>query len=185
VPQEPSFFSGSLRFNLDPFAEFSDQEVLNALRNVQMLDIIGTDGLQLQIADQGSNFSVGERQLLSLSRALLQRRRILCMDEAFANVDFATDAKVQVAIQALTQTIGATVLVVAHRMSTLADSNYIVVMGDGRVLEHGEPVELLATGGAYSKMVAQSKLEQQVDAFDTSSLQTELKKEDTILDVWI
>merc|ERR1719487_1598600 len=102
-----------------------------------MTDAIGTEGLQMQVADQGSNFSVGERQLLSLCRALLQRRRILCMDEAFANVDFATDSKVQLAIQTMTQTVGATVLVVAHRMRTLADSDYVVVMGDGSVLEHG------------------------------------------------
>ncbi|CAK0818421.1 unnamed protein product [Prorocentrum cordatum] len=95
VPQEPSFFAGTLRSNLDPFQQYGDSEVWEALRGVEMAEALGREGLQLEMAQQGSNFSAGERQLLSLSRSLLQRRRILCLDEAFANVDFATDAKVQ------------------------------------------------------------------------------------------
>jgi len=157
VPQEPNFFSGSLRFNLDPFKRYGDDELVNALREVQMFDSIGPDGLETQVADQGSNFSVGERQLLSLSRALLQKRRILCMDEAFANVDFATDQKVQAAITAATKLTGATVLVIAHRMQTLADSDYIVVMDDGSVAEHGSREQLLASRGAFAQMVSQAQ----------------------------
>lgn len=132
---------------------------MSALEAVQMTDALGSDRLNLQVAEQGTNFSVGERQLLSLCRALLQRRRILCMDEAFANVDFKTDSKVQLAVQAMTQTLGATVLVVAHRIKTLADSDYIVVLGEGAVIEHGSPKDLLANGGAYAQMAQQSLLD--------------------------
>jgi len=156
VPQEPNFFSGTLRLNLDPFGRYADDELLEALRSVSMVDAVGAGGLDSVIADQGSNYSVGERQLLSLARALLQRRRILCMDEAFANVDFATDAKVQSAVRAVTEKVGATVLVIAHRMQTLAKSDYIVVMDDGLVAEHGPPQKLLEQGGAYASMVSQA-----------------------------
>ncbi|CAE8595655.1 unnamed protein product [Polarella glacialis] len=153
VPQEPSFFSGTLRMNLDPCGLYEDKYLLAALLSVQMVDAVGPQGLNLQIENQGSNFSVGERQLLSLARALLQQRRLLCMDEAFANVDFVTDSKVQAAIRTMTQDLRATVLVIAHRMQTLADSDHIVVMDAGRVVEHGSPKELLAVGGFYANMV--------------------------------
>jgi len=176
VPQEPSFFSGNLRLNLDPLGQYTDDKIHEALRSVQMADVIGAEGLNLVVADQGSNFSVGERQLLSLARALLQRRRILCMDEAFANVDFATDAKVQSAVRTMTEDVGATVLVIAHRMQTLADSDYIVVMDDGRVAEHGPPQVLLAQGGSYAAMVSQSAQ----DGGDDSSSK---KKEGTVIGI--
>jgi len=154
VPQEPSFFSGSLRFNLDPCGEYSDALILEALRSVKMSEALGSAGLDLETDSQGSNFSVGERQLLSLARALLQRRRILCMDEAFANVDFLTDRKVQAAILSMTKDLRATVLVIAHRMETLDDSDHIVVMDSGRVAEHGDPEELLdRPDGVYAGMI--------------------------------
>lgn len=157
VPQEPSFFSGSLRLNLDPFRKYSDDQLWEALRSVYMDDALGPPGLSLAIADQGSNFSVGERQLLSLARALLQRRRILCMDEAFANVDFATDSKVQAAVRAMTEDTKATVLVIAHRMQTLADSDCIILMDEGKVAEYGPPQALLDKGGAYAALIEQAQ----------------------------
>jgi len=160
VPQEPNFFSGSLRLNLDPFGLYSDESIQNALRSVQMTEAIGGEGLQTTIAEGGSNFSIGERQLLSLARALLQKRKILCMDEAFANVDFATDSKVQSAVRAVAEETGATVMVVAHRMMTLADSDYVVVMDDGVVAEHGHPKELLQKGGAYATMVQHAEMQE-------------------------
>jgi len=160
VPQEPNFFAGSLRQNLDARSALSDSELRDALRLVSMAEAVQT--LDAPLAEGGSNFSMGERQLLSLARALLQKRRIICMDEAFANVDFETDAKVQAAIRAVTEQTQATVLVVAHRMRTLADSDLLVVMGDGSVLETGTPQELLAQGGAYAQMVSQSQLGERV-----------------------
>jgi ATP-binding cassette subfamily C (CFTR/MRP) protein 4 len=153
VPQEPNFFSGPLRLNLDPHGRHSDDELKSALAGVEMADALGKEGLDMQVAEGGGNFSIGERQLLSLARALVQRRKILCMDEAFANVDFATDLKVQLAIRRVTEATGATVLVVAHRPKTLADSDSLVVMGDGVVLEQGSPQELRSRRGAYVELV--------------------------------
>mmetsp|Transcript_34101 Transcript_34101/g.79232 ORF Transcript_34101/g.79232 Transcript_34101/m.79232 type:complete len:384 (+) Transcript_34101:3-1154(+) len=154
VPQEPQLFSGSLRFNLDPLGEHSDEQLWAALRSVQMADSLRT--LDLPVAERGSNFSVGERQLLSLARALLQRRSVLCMDEAFANVDFATDGKVQAAVRALTHEDKATVLVIAHRLQTLADADHVIVMEEGRVAEQGSPNELLRRNGAYARLATGS-----------------------------
>eukprot|EP00442_Polarella_glacialis_P021614 CAMPEP_0115073786 /NCGR_PEP_ID=MMETSP0227-20121206/14980_1 /TAXON_ID=89957 /ORGANISM="Polarella glacialis, Strain CCMP 1383" /LENGTH=254 /DNA_ID=CAMNT_0002460685 /DNA_START=47 /DNA_END=811 /DNA_ORIENTATION=- len=123
VPQEPSFFSGTLRMNLDPCGLYEDKYLLAALLSVQMVDAVGPQGLNLQIENQGSNFSVGERQLLSLARRGLRKRGL------------RDDSKVQAAIRTMTQDLRATVLVIAHRMQTLADSDHIVVMDAGRVVE--------------------------------------------------
>lgn len=155
VPQEPSFFTGSLRFNLDPHRTYADDTLWKTLKSVQMDEQMGDEGLELQISDGGSRFSCGERQLLSLARALLQHRRILCMDEAFANVDFETDNRVQAAVREMTSQVAATVLVIAHRMQTLADSDYVLVMEGGTIAEHGPPQQLLESGGTYSSMVRQ------------------------------
>jgi len=122
----------------------------------------------MAIAEGGSNFSIGERQLLSLCRALLQQRKILCMDEAFANVDFVTDSKVQSAIQTVTQRCGATVIVVAHRVQTLADSELLVVMDKGVVVEQGIPSQLLRTGGSYAAMVSHAQLNDQAPNLQVS-----------------
>jgi ATP-binding cassette subfamily C (CFTR/MRP) protein 4 len=160
VPQEPSFFSGDVRLNLDADGVHSDEDLWDALRKVEMIDALGSQGLDCKVADGGSNFSIGERQLLSLARAMVQKRKILCMDEAFANVDFDTDSKVQAAIRAVAEGTGATVIVVAHRMQTLADSNHLVVMEGGTVIEQGSPQELLARNGAYATMVNHAKLDE-------------------------
>jgi len=159
VPQEPSFFSGSIRLNLDPLGQYPETELWAALKAVQMVEILGADGLDLTVAEQGSNFSAGEQQLLSLARALLQRRQILCMDEAFANVDLVTDGKVQTAIKVATKHTGTTVLVIAHRIKSLADSDYIVVMDGGVVQEQGSPQELLERRGVYARMALESTLD--------------------------
>merc|ERR1712137_206080 len=153
VPQEPNFWSGTLRFNLDPVGTYTDNAIWTSLRTVEMADVVGAEGLDMVLADNGSNFSIGERQLFSLARALLQRRKIIFMDEAFANVDFATDKKVQAAIHAICESMQATVLVVAHRMSTLSDSDCLIVMSDGVVAESGSPKELSDAGGLYAEML--------------------------------
>jgi len=157
VPQEPSFFSGSLRLNLDPLGMHSDEDIVAALRTVQMVEAVGVEGVEGMMAEGGSNFSIGERQLLSLARAVLQRRKILCMDEAFANVDFAMDNIVQAAIRAVTASTGATVLVVAHRMQSITDSDYVVVIDDGIVVEQGHPSVLLMHDGKFSAMVKHTR----------------------------
>lgn len=154
--------AGSIRRNLDPFEEFSDDLLWKALEEVKLKDTFYKAlGLQTLVAQGGSNFSVGQRQLICLARAILRKNKILVMDEATASVDNETDALIQETIR---EKFGnSTILTIAHRIHTILDSHKILVMNFGRVAEFDSPQNLLnvndgifksmiyATGGAESK----------------------------------
>ncbi|XP_054769860.2 ATP-binding cassette sub-family C member 5-like [Lytechinus pictus] len=144
IPQDPVLFRGTLRFNLDPYDQFSDLQIWDALEKTFMKKSISGIQRQLQIpvSENGSNFSAGERQLLCLARALLRNSVILFLDEATAAVDVETDNLVQSTIR--TAFSNCTVLTIAHRLHTVLDSDRILVMEDGFVLEMDTPSELLA-----------------------------------------
>uniref|UniRef100_A0A1B0D7D0 Uncharacterized protein n=1 Tax=Phlebotomus papatasi TaxID=29031 RepID=A0A1B0D7D0_PHLPP len=149
IPQEPVLFSGSMRYNLDPFDEYPDEKLWKALDDVKLKTVI-TDlpsGLQSKISEGGSNFSVGQRQLVCLARALLRENKILVMDEATANVDPQTDNLIQATIREMFA--DCTVLTIAHRLNTVMDSDRVLVMDSGRVVEFAAPYELL-TGSSGS-----------------------------------
>ena len=155
IPQTPVLFSGwSLRDNLDPFHDFGDREIIESLSNVQLQDIYDQlpDGLETVVADNGSNFSVGQRQLLCVARAVLQKNKMLVLDEPTANVDQRTDSLLQEAVA--TSFPGATVVAIAHRLDTIIDYDLILVIGDGKLLEYGSPMELLQQDGQFTAMVA-------------------------------
>jgi ATP-binding cassette subfamily C (CFTR/MRP) protein 1 len=153
IPQDPVLFLGSVRTNLDPFNEHSDERMLAVLRQVSLLERLGTDGLKAPVSAKGSNFSVGQRQLLCLARALLRRTDVLLLDEATASVDFETDATIQRIIR--TEFIGATTLVIAHRLTTVIDSDMVLVLRDGHVEEYAPPQTLLADpNSVFASMVA-------------------------------
>eukprot|EP00050_Salpingoeca_kvevrii_P018614 m.76343 g.76343 ORF g.76343 m.76343 type:complete len:382 (+) comp8108_c0_seq4:3357-4502(+) len=153
IPQDPMLFSGSVRDNLDPLNKFSDEEVWTALRRCALEKFVQSleDGLEANVSERGSNFSAGQKQLLCLGRALLQQCKIICIDEATANVDMETDAFVQEVMR--TQFVGCTVLTIAHRVETIIDSDLVILMHQGRVLEHGRPDDLLARESAFRAMV--------------------------------
>ena len=140
IPQDPLLFSGTVRSNLDPFAQYSDAELWAALERVRLAPSLG--GLADAVEDAGRNFSVGQRQLLCIARALLRRCRVIVMDEATAAVDVETDAALQEAMR--TEFAAATTLTVAHRLNTILDSDRVVVMDEGRVAECDAPAALLA-----------------------------------------
>ena len=154
LPQSPTLFSGcSIRENLDLFGMHKDQALLEALDEVQLGHLIGDlpDGLDSFMSHAGSNFSVGQRQLLCLARASLKKNKILVLDEATASVDKETDKLLQEALDRANKDV--TVIAIAHRLNTIIDFDYVLVLGEGEVLEYGSPAELLNLKGAFSKMV--------------------------------
>jgi ABC-type multidrug transport system fused ATPase/permease subunit len=135
----------------------TDDELLAALRACQadaLLDRHG--GLDAKVAERGQNFSLGERQLLALARALLTDPPILILDEATASVDRQTERKLQLATERLLA--GRTAVVVAHRLSTVEHADRIFVLDRGVVVEEGNHAELLARGGPYSRFVELQRL---------------------------
>ncbi|XP_053685732.1 ATP-binding cassette sub-family C member 4 [Sabethes cyaneus] len=155
IPQDPILFYGTLRSNLDPFEEKSDEELWSALDQVELKEAVSsfTGGLECKMSDGGSNFSMGQRQLVCLARAILRRNKILVLDEATANVDPETDKLIQTTIR--TKFADCTVLTIAHRLHTVMDSDRVLVMDAGRVVEFGHPYKLLHGGGGYLRRLVE------------------------------
>lgn len=154
IPQAPVLFSGSVRFNLDPFNEHNDADLWEALERAHLKEVIRRNplGLDAEVSEAGENFSVGQRQLLSLARALLRRSKILVLDEATAAVDVRTDALIQKTIRE--EFKSCTMLIIAHRLNTIIDCDRILLLEAGKVLEYDTPEKLLLNEeSAFSKMV--------------------------------
>lgn len=143
IPQDPTLLEGTIRGNLDPLEEHSDQEIWQALDKSQLGDVIRQKEQKLDtpVLENGDNWSVGQRQLVSLGQALLKQARILVLDEATASVDTATDNLIQKIIR--TEFQNCTVCTIAHRIPTVIDSDLVLVLSDGRVAEFDTPARLL------------------------------------------
>ena len=144
IPQDPTLFIGSIRYNLDPLEQYTDAEVWATLRMVHLDDVVaGMEGkLDAPVTEGGDNFSVGQRQLLCMARAVLKNSKILVMDEATASVDLTTDILIQQMVR--TAFRDCTVLTIAHRLHTVMDSDRIMVLDAGRLAEFDKPLTLLA-----------------------------------------
>eukprot|EP00644_Phytophthora_capsici_P007557 jgi/Phyca11/566589/estExt2_Genewise1.C_PHYCAscaffold_210497 len=155
IPQDPVLFSGPLRDNLDPFGEYSDEELWVVLKQVHLADAVSAwgSGLHFILSEKGDNLSVGQRQLVCIGRALLKNTKIVVLDEATANVDTTTDALIQNTIR---ETFAdKTVLIIAHRINTIMHCNKIAVMDAGQVVEYGAPSELLGQPESILASLAQ------------------------------
>ncbi|KAI9189655.1 Transporter of the ATP-binding cassette (ABC) [Blastocladiella emersonii ATCC 22665] len=150
VPQDPVLLSGTIRSNLDIFAQFSDPELVDVLNRVHL----GHLSLDDPVTEGGSNLSVGMRQMVSLGRALLRRSRVLVLDEATAAMDPASDAAVQDTIR--TQFTDCTIITIAHRLQTIIDYDYVLVLDAGRVAQFGSPHELMLQDGIFHRMCRES-----------------------------
>ncbi|TMW67828.1 hypothetical protein Poli38472_007500 [Pythium oligandrum] len=154
IPQNPVLFKGPLRRYLDPFDEYSDDALWNALRRVGLGDRVSSEEKKLEcmVEENGENFSVGERQMLCMSRALLRKSRIVIFDEATASIDHETDQKLQRVIREAF--VGSTVLTIAHRLDTILDADRILVLDGGEVVSFASPSALVnaASGHFYELM---------------------------------
>ncbi|KAM5140785.1 ATP-binding cassette sub-family C member 2-like [Mantella aurantiaca] len=159
IPQDPILFSGTLRMNLDPFDQYTDEEVWKALELSHLKPYV--EGLEekllYEISEGGENLSVGQRQLVCLARALLRKSKILILDEATAAVDLETDNLIQRTIRS--EFADCTVLTIAHRLHTIMDSNKVMVMDAGKIIEYGEPEDLLQSRGHFASMAKDAGIE--------------------------
>jgi len=161
IPQDPVMFSNTVRYNLDPFAKSTDEELWDVLKKVRLTDVIAElpKGLDDEVAEGGENFSQGQRQLLCIARSLLRKPKILVMDEATASIDNQTDAAIQEMIRE--NFADATVLTIAHRLNTIMDSDRVLVLDEGRIAELDTPENLLAKkDGHFRAMVEKSRAAQ-------------------------
>lgn len=153
IPQDPVMFSASLRYNVDPFDRHSDAEIWTALEQVNLKEDITAmpGGLDSPVAEGGSNLSVGQRQLICFTRALLRKPKIVVLDEATAAVDNETDNLIQQMIKKVFK--DCTVLTIAHRLNTIIDSDALVVLDQGILGEFDTPVALKdKQGGIFAEM---------------------------------
>ncbi|XP_032875191.1 ATP-binding cassette sub-family C member 9-like isoform X1 [Amblyraja radiata] len=157
IPQDPILFSGTIRFNLDPYSIHSDKELWDALEVAQLKPLVSElpERLNALIADGTENFSQGQRQLFCIARAIVRKSKITLMDEATASVDMETDAALQSVIS--TAFTNSTVLIIAHRIQTIMDCDRILVMEQGRIVEDGEPKYLQQNDNLISRLVKTTK----------------------------
>lgn len=155
IPQEPTLFRGSIRTNLDPLGLYSDDEIWRALEKCQLKATVSSlpNLLDSSVSDEGENWSAGQRQLFCLGRVLLKRNRILVLDEATASIDSATDAILQVIIRE--EFSECTVITVAHRVPTVIDSDMVMVLSYGKLVEYDEPSKLIDANSYFAKLVAE------------------------------
>ncbi|KAF8710653.1 P-loop containing nucleoside triphosphate hydrolase protein, partial [Rhizoctonia solani] len=160
IPQQPELMSGTVRQNLDPFDEYDDAVLNAALRSagldtLQSEDDGGYIGLESGVSAGGGNFSLGQRQILALARAIVRRSKVLILDEATAAIDHNTDTVIQKSIR--TELKDRTLIIVAHRLQTICDADKIMVLEAGKIVEFDSPAALLRKeSGAFKSLVDES-----------------------------
>ena len=152
IPQDPTLFTGTLRFNIDPEGNCSDAEIEQLLTKAGLDHLSDSDLLGLKISESGDNLSSGEKSLICICRAVLRKNRLVILDEATANIDLLTEKKIQTLISE--EFKECTVLTIAHRLQTIISSDKILVMSDGRAEEFDSPENLLENQSShFTKLV--------------------------------
>ena len=186
IPQDPVLFRGTIRKNLDPFNEHSDDKLWDALRRTGLIEGVRLEAVKKQIKshnteekldnsaattlnkfhldqtveDEGSNFSLGERQLIAFARALVRDSKILILDEATSSVDYETDSKIQETI--IREFGDCTILCIAHRLKTIINYDRILVLDKGEIKEFDTPWNLFnSNNGIFQQMCQRSNITEQ------------------------
>ncbi|ORX75046.1 P-loop containing nucleoside triphosphate hydrolase protein [Linderina pennispora] len=180
IPQDPVLFNGTIRFNLDPFSEYPDEIVWDALHRAHLVRERGSQtastaisvfegnaidsslermsgiftSLEAEIKENGQNLSLGQRQLVALARALVRRSRLIIMDEATASVDFDTDDRIQRTIRG-SEFADSTLFCIAHRLRTIIDYDRVLVLDKGKVAEFDTPANLLNRQGSIFRSMCE------------------------------
>lgn len=154
IPQDPTLFSGTIRSNLDPFNQYTDEQIFESLRRVNLIAPGETESdnsasenqnkflnLSSVVAESGNNLSQGQRQLMCLARSLLKNPRVILLDEATASIDYKSDSMIQQTIRE--EFSSSTILTIAHRLRSIIDYDKILVMDGGRVVEYDHPYVLI------------------------------------------
>ncbi|KAK8967570.1 ABC transporter C family member 3 [Platanthera guangdongensis] len=156
IPQDPTMFEGSVRSNLDPLEEYTDEQIWEALDCCQLGEEVRKKAKKLDsiVTENGENWSVGQRQLVCLGRVILKRSKVLVLDEATASVDTATDSLIQKTLRQ--QFSDSTVITIAHRITSVLDSDMVLLLEHGLIVEHSTPAKLLENKSSlFSKLVAE------------------------------
>ncbi|CAJ1953010.1 unnamed protein product [Sphenostylis stenocarpa] len=155
IPQDPTLFNGTVRYNLDPLSQHSDQEIWEVLGKCQLREVVQEkeESLDSSVVEDGSNWSMGQRQLFCLGRAILRSSKILVLDEATASIDNATDLILQKTIR--TEFSNCTVITVAHRIPTVMDCTMVLSISDGKLVEYDEPNTLMKREGSLFRQLVQ------------------------------
>lgn len=176
IPQDPVLFAGSIRKNLDPFNAYDDTKLWDALRRTGLIEEARLENVKLQVKgdgdnsvdlhkfhldqtveDGGSNFSLGERQLIAFARALVRDSKILILDEATSSVDYETDSKIQQTI--VREFAQCTILCIAHRLKTIINYDKILVLDKGQLEEYDTPYNLFKQKGSiFQQMCERSNI---------------------------
>ncbi|XP_038682490.1 ABC transporter C family member 14-like [Tripterygium wilfordii] len=153
IPQEPVLFEGTVRSNVDPIGQCTDEEIWKSLERCQLKDVVAAkpERLDSPVVDNGDNWSVGQRQLLCLGRVMLKRSRLLFMDEATASVDSQTDAVIQKIIRE--EFAACTIISIAHRIPTVMDCDRVLVIDAGKAKEFDKPSNLIERPSLFGALV--------------------------------
>jgi ABC-type multidrug transport system fused ATPase/permease subunit len=149
IPQDSTLMDGTLRYNIDPVKAFTDEEIIRVMKKIGFDYIINQnpDKLEQKISENGSNLSIGEKQLICITRAILRKSKIIVLDEATASIDYKTEEIIQKALNELLST--STMISIAHRIKTVMNADKILVLENGEIIEFDTPQNLLNNKESY------------------------------------
>ena len=143
IPQDSTLMDGTLRYNIDPIKAFSDKDIIQVMKKIGFDYIIKQhqSGLDQNISENGSNLSIGEKQLICITRAILRKTKIIVLDEATASIDYKTEEIIQKALNEIL--VNSTMICIAHRIKTVINMDKILVLENGEIVEFDTPKNLL------------------------------------------